>query len=609
MTALSPDAVQTALASAIRLIPPAWPLAATVAVNPYLGHTRDTLAEAGARLGRVGGLKVTMPRAAYRDKIGKGEIADADLLAALAKTMGDASPARLAWLKEAAAKDAAAPRAIPTVASLVARSTGQDWDALVAERIGMWAAAQFDQGQALWAAARGVGPEAGWSSYAAWRSFATHDLTPEILGLNGFAARVAGAPQRADEALAQCVAALGLSEAALEPYFHALLLGLGGWSQIARWRLWQAEMAGEGDEALKDLLTIRLIWEEALFALHGPRIASEWAQAVEAFAQPATPGEDHLIDAALQEAAERAVQRDLAALMAKPAPKAAAERPMLQAAFCIDVRSEVYRRALETVDPGIETIGFAGFFGLPLSHRAFGSCLTEAHLPVLLSPALRTCVAVTPELEAKEEKLRVAARAKRAWGRFKQAAVSSFAFVEAAGPIYAGQLVKDSLGVTLAKPEIDPAPKLDPSLPLETRITIAKTVLSAMSMTAGFGRVVLLAGHGAQVVNNPHASALHCGACGGQTGEVSARVLAVLLNEPAVRQGLADRASPCLRTRSSSARCTTRRPTRSRSTPPTTPRRATRPTSPASRAGSRRPRSWRGPSGPCGCRAPSTARP
>ena len=44
---------------------------------------------------------------------------------------------------------------------------------------------------------------------------------------------------------------------------------------------------------------------------------------------------------------------------------------------------------------------------------------------------------------------------------------------------------------------------------------MAASVLKAMSLTEGFARLVLLAGHGAHVVNYPHACALQCGACGG----------------------------------------------------------------------------------------------
>jgi uncharacterized protein YbcC (UPF0753/DUF2309 family) len=43
------------------------------------------------------------------------------------------------------------------------------------------------------------------------------------------------------------------------------------------------------------------------------------------------------------------------------------------------------------------------------------------------------------------------------------------------------------------------------------------------------------------VVNNPHATGLDCGACGGMTGEASARIGAALLNDPKVRQGVAER--------------------------------------------------------------------
>ena len=79
-------------------------------------------------------------------------------------------------------------------------------------------------------------------------------------------------------------------------------------------------------------------------------------------------------------------------------------------------------------------------------------------------------------------------------------------------------------------------------------------------MTAGHARLVLLLGHGAQVTNNPHESAYHCGACGGQTGEVSARLLAGTAERsrrPA--RGLpAHGIEPAARTRSSSRGCMTR---------------------------------------------------
>ena len=62
-----------------------------------------------------------------------------------------------------------------------------------------------------------------------------------------------------------------------------------------------------------------------------------------------------------------------------------------------------------------------------------------------------------------------------------------------------------------------------------------------MSLTTGHAPLVLLLGHGAHVTNNPHESAYHCGACGGHTGEVSARLLAQLLNDPETRAGLAEK--------------------------------------------------------------------
>ena len=528
---ISRKALVAASDAAARAIPPVWPLASSVAVNPYLGQTGETLATVGARLGRVAGAPVTMPRNWYAAKLAGESLTDLDLQAAI-----DASDTEFSVtdLREATSQEPTPTNPLPMVADLAAAASTTDWPGIIADRFGNWAAGYFDEGQALWAAPRGRG------AYAAWRDVATHDLTPEISGLKGFAQFVDDAPSAATDAVARSAATLGLSAAMLETYFHQVLLSLGGWAQVARYKLWQAELSGESDDTITDFLAIRLLWEEALFVQHKDRIGTEWDAAKKAHAAPVTASDDHLIDALLQSAVERAAQRDLAATFAAPADAKREARPALQAAFCIDVRSEVFRRALETTSPEVQTLGFAGFFGLTAAHKGFASDVVEKRLPVLLNPGLTSVSGDVSDVDD-DQTARFKARAKRAWGRFKLAAVSSFAFVEATGPIYAGKLVKDSLNMSPNTAPNDPAPRLDPSLDLEARIDAANTILRAMSLTGNFARLVVIAGHGANVVNNPHASGLHCGACGGYSGEVNARLLTGLLNDKDVRTGLIEK--------------------------------------------------------------------
>ena len=77
---IAADHVLSMAQQAARAIPPLWPLSSSVAVNPFLGQAGEGLGMAAARLARVAGAPLTMPRDWYRKKIITGEITDRDLL-------------------------------------------------------------------------------------------------------------------------------------------------------------------------------------------------------------------------------------------------------------------------------------------------------------------------------------------------------------------------------------------------------------------------------------------------------------------------------------------------------------------------------------------------
>jgi len=230
-----------------------------------------------------------------------------------------------------------------------------------------------------------------------------------------------------------------------------------------------------------------------------------------------------------------------------------------QAVFCIDVRSERIRRAIETVDPSIRTKGFAGFFGLPIAYKHLGSSSSRPQLPGLLPPSLTVSDeivfpdGVNLQSERKSlESLRTLSFLKaEQWESLSRWPGSSFSFVESFGLAFAGKLSgwlrmeskdraqDDYAGIPmrlrpLCRPELQ-------GVSVEQRIALCAQVLNAMGLKSGFAPLVLLVGHGSQSANNPHAAGLDCGACGGQTGEVNARVLARLLNQTEVRGGLLEK--------------------------------------------------------------------
>ena len=516
----------TAAQTAAREVSPLFPLDRAVAVNPFHGQADTPIALAAARLERAAGLRIFPDRSDYTDQIATGQMKEDDIAQALAEIAPETGLTLLSVL--AALQDAPpAPVATPTIADLAAVATGKDWPGIVTERLGAWAQGYFDRGHALW----GKAPRP--SAWADWRDWATHDLTPEILGCAGFAELVSQADRNPWRALGEACAALGIDAEAAPAAFRRLLWDMGGWAGHARHLSWEAELAGDTDTTLCEMLTIRLTWEQALYAQFGAAMVDGWGAACRRHSQPIRARTDHVLDAVLLRASEIASGRRLDSLLATDPVREMPDDISAQLVFCIDVRSERFRRALETVAPDIRTHGAAGFFGLTLDHRPAASNESEARCPVLLSPSHGSRVR-----RGDEAARRIRGRATRAVSRFSRAAVSSFAFVEAAGLLRVGDLLSASFGQSRADEPHGPAPRLtlDPSDP--SAIEAAEGALRTMGLTDAFAPLVVLVGHAAHVTNDAQSGLLQCGACGGHGGSTNARVLAQLLNETPVRHGL-----------------------------------------------------------------------
>ena len=550
------------IATAAARVAPTWPLDEFIAVNPYWGWVGRPIPEAAAALGTLGGTRLTMPREWFGEQWAAGRIqrrhlhaAAADEIAALDPTdAGDKQVQALVAELEAAllGRSAPLPR-LPLITDLRDRGApprpGLSWTDLVTHQVSQHCAAFFDRHQASWTMDRSKGLYDNWRRQLA----ADHGLTWRK-GRAALQQRLAALPATPHALIAAALDAMAVPEDGHEPYLSAVSMAIGGWAAWCAYERWQARLGGSDDDKIVHLLAIRLAWEWLLFEDAAPGTlpagwAARWATAASA---ADALRQAQRTDWLLQSAAEIAYREPLIRGLSQPPAAAAPTAPAVQALFCIDVRSEVFRRALESVSPAVHTRGFAGFFGLFIDYAPIGSALRRPQLPGLLAPA--HCATEHAESaglgQALAAQRRNALQWRQRWAEFRRAPASAFSFVESMGLLYGPKLLADSLPSTAAPERWEDAglppqaaAALRPCLPQATSepaaaAAMAKGILGAMGLVSGFAPLVLLAGHGSRSANNPHAAGLDCGACGGQTGEVNARVLADMLNTAAVHDHL-----------------------------------------------------------------------
>ncbi|WP_226021456.1 DUF2309 domain-containing protein [Halomicrobium salinisoli] len=550
------DPIDDCIARAAETVGTVWPLHSFVTANPLAGLEDRPFHRAVSEAEDLFGGRGYPHPSVFRQAWETGQIDPGVLREELDARGVDGDPEAL--LKEMAADEA---------------SDGTDGDAdsptdEVDRVLSKWLAAFLDQGQAEWAM-----PDREAGFYAAWRELAPHDGdVPDCQ-------RASDLPETATEALESALD--GLPEDRWEDVFEHHLAALPGWTGLVKQREdadadpWQDECP----VSLREYLAVRLTLADLLGAPIEPA---------------ETPGDvDDADEAPLEEvwlsAWEKSYRDRLVGGLDDDVEESSAgsdgSRPAAQLVFCIDTRSEIIRRHIEAAGP-YDTHGYAGFFGVPMRYEGYDSDVAVDACPPIVDPEHRVH-------DRPAEDCRGDASAYDGWrhlvsaGRkhlksLKTNVAAAFTFVEGAGSAYGAAMAGRTLlpaavhDLTDAVDERTPDPHefcaptvdsetrpegesrtgtgsaatrdheahADGGLPtgmtLEEKASYAEAAFDLMGWEE-FARLVVFTGHASETTNNPFDASLDCGACAGNPGGPSARVLAEICNDPEVRSVLRDR--------------------------------------------------------------------
>ena len=541
------------VAAAAHQVIPVWPLHSFIAVNPLAGHESehfDSVTDSPHRL--------TRDRAAYAADLARGRITAEDLAAALCERIPEIATAAISvGTNEVAATHIA-----------VLDMTDAEWESPTAashslswldEYLSMWLAA-FVNPHPIWPM-----PHKTEGFYGAWRQLAVRDPS-----LPRAARRIlVGLPEQPDAGLAWALAQLGALPKSAKGLFRDELAFLPGWVGHIKWR---AEKIGDID--LVSYLAVRLVLR-SLLRLPAQLVAPSGGGdgqtetvrlRAERIAAKLTSGQPNKTDIAAvarilahhpvpehrftwQKAFE--IHYRTSVLESLNSTIESDAQPSTQVVMCIDPRSEGMRRHLEA-NEGIETVGFAGFFGVPVRFARFNARGAINSLPALLSARHSITELPTNDMLGQQQVARGRGRAafRQALHVSDSSTVTPFAFAETTGWLFGISSALRTFAPTaharlhralVAGTEpISTTVTVDEAFTLEERARIAETGIRMMGLTQ-FAPLVVLAGHSSESMNNLYQSALDCGACGGNPGAANARAAAAIFNDLDVRDLLHER--------------------------------------------------------------------
>lgn len=440
-----------------------------------------------------------------------------------------------------------------------------------------WCKLFLDQSNALWSM-----PNREEGFFHAWRGIAQYDPSLNRDQRN----QLKCLHKEADYALKEALLALEIPYSEIQDYLEAHLLALPGWAGMM---LWNSEGLPEKKSLLLEYLAVRISLEAILIKPYLPLPEStyenkvnleslilywaEWGNLpVKAWSQfSAIEIKSRLtlayrFDKILRnriwlEAWEKTYENRLMRMMTskKHTVTENVKPAKAQFVFCIDVRSELFRRKLEE-SGSFETLGAAGFFGLPIETSKLASHHGHNSLPVMFKPILKVMESSTElELNLYQQRKQAGNALSYTFKTMKQNLISSMVLPEITGPWQSIQTLARSFiprkaGLLshrfrekwLHKPgtelSLDHTHKSETGLPIgfteEQKVQYVKQALKMMGLTDSFAPLVVICGHGSHSTNNPYSSSLDCGACGGASSSFNARVLAQLCNLPKVRQAL-----------------------------------------------------------------------